>query len=146
MMLFFLRYSRFLWLFAVLTFFLVGCAVDRAGISTAAPPREAYPQSVKQKGPPPWAPAHGRRARMYSYRYYPSSYVYFEASRGLYFYFSDGRWQSGISLPGGIHIDVGDFVSIELESERPYDRFAEHRQEYPPGKWKKKKHKPFKNK
>jgi len=57
-----------------------------------------------------------------------------------------GRWQSGISLPGGIHIDVGDFVSIELESERPYDRFAEHRQKYSSGKWKKKKNKPFKNK
>ena len=145
-MLFLLRYSRFFWLLALLTFFLAGCAVDQAGISTAAPPREVHHQSVGKKGPPPWAPAHGRRGRMYSYRYYPSSYVYFEASRGLYFYFSDGRWQSGISLPGGIHIDVGDFVSIELESERPYDHFVEHRQAYPPGKWKKRKNKPFKNK
>jgi len=143
---FLLRCFRFFLLCGLLTFFLAGCAVDRAAISTAAPPREAHQQSVGKKGPPPWAPAHGRRARMYSYRYYPSSYVYFEASRGLYFYFSAGRWQSGISLPSGIHIDVGDFVSIDLESERPYDHFAEHRQEYPPGKWKKKKNKPFKHK
>ena len=106
-MLFLLRYLRFLLLLALLTFFLAGCAVDQTSISTAVPPREAYPQPVKQKGPPPCDPAYGRRARMYSYRYYPSSYVYFSA----------GRWQSGISLPEGIHIDVGDFVSIELESE-----------------------------
>jgi hypothetical protein len=144
-MLLLLRYFRFFLLAGLLAFFLTGCAADRAVMSTDAPPRETHPQSVGKKGPPSWAPAHGRRARMYTYRYYPSSYVYFEASRGLYFYFSNGRWQSGISLPDGIHIDVGDFVNIELENERPYDRFAEHRQAYPPGKWKEK-NKPLKNK
>jgi len=58
----------------------------------------------------------------------------------------DGHWQSGFSLPDDIHIEVGDFVSIELENERSYVRFAEHRQSYPPGKWKKKRNKPFENK
>lgn len=143
-MLVFHRYSRFFCL-GVLMFLLVGCVSDRVAVSTTVPPRNV-PQQVKGgNGPPTWAPAHGRRARMYTYRYYPSSYVYFEASRGLYFYFSNGHWQSGVSLPGGIHIDVDDFVSIELGTERPYEHFAEHRQEYPPGKGKRKKGKPFKN-
>jgi hypothetical protein len=56
-MLLLLRDSRLLWLLALLTFFLAGCAVDQAVISTDAPPREAHHQSVKKKGPPPWAPS-----------------------------------------------------------------------------------------
>ena len=136
-----LRNPRFPWLIVLLMFFGAGCAVDQATVSTTAPPAEVHPQPVKTNGPPPWAPAHGRRARMHNYRYYPSSYVYFEPARGLYFYYSAGRWQSGVTLPGDIQIDVNGFVTIEMESEQPYDHFTEHRQAYPPGKWKKKKKK-----
>ncbi len=36
-------------------------------------------------GPPAHAPAHGYRAR-HSYLYYPSSYVYFDITRKVYFH------------------------------------------------------------
>ncbi|MBN2331797.1 MAG: hypothetical protein JXO49_08140 [Deltaproteobacteria bacterium] len=126
---------------AVALLLLAGCAVDRGAVVIGSSAPQPPYHEVKKGGPPPWAPAHGRNARQHEYRYYPSSYVYFEASRGLYFYFADGHWQAGISLPVGIHLDIDEYVSLELATEYPYEHFVEHRQAYPPGKHKEKKKK-----
>lgn len=73
--------------------------------------------------PPPWAPAHGYRAKKaYKYYYYPASRVYYAPDRGTYFWFSNGGWQVGAALPGGIRVDVGQRQTIELDTERPYER------------------------
>ena len=40
-------------------------------------------KNVRKGGPPPRAPAHGYRAK-YTYHYYPSSCIYFDASRCLH--------------------------------------------------------------
>jgi len=60
------------------------------------PPEETGPP--RGHGPPPWAPAHGYRAK-YRYHYYPSSYVYYDLGRKLYFYYDGGNWQVSVSLP-----------------------------------------------
>jgi hypothetical protein len=101
--------------------------------SEAAPPTKG--------GPLPWAPAHGHRAK-YSYRYYPSLYVYFDLERRVYFYLEGDRWRVSAHLPSGIHIEVAHYVSIELDTDKPYEYFSEHRKKYPPGQARKnKKHK-----
>jgi len=90
----------------------------------------------KKKGPPAHAPAHGYRAK-HQYRYYPSRSVYYDTGRGLYFYLKGDNWEVGASLPSHIRIGLGDSVSIELDTDKPYIHHAEHVKKYPPGQMKK---------
>ena len=84
------------------------------------------------KGPPPHAPAHGHR-RKHVYRYYPTSYVYFDVRRRLYFYRSGGGWRRGARLPSGLRIDAREAVHLSLETDCPYMHSEEHRAAFPPG-------------
>jgi hypothetical protein len=108
----------------------------RAEIEIFASALEAGP--LAKGGPPPWAPAHGYRAK-HRYRYYPSFYVYFDVGRKLYFYLEGDSWRVSARLPIGIHLEYAQYVSIELETDRPFEFFSEHRKKYPPGQAKKKK-------
>ena len=87
------------------------------------------PAPAPQGGPPPWAPAHGRRAKEASYRYYyyPAAGVYYNVSTRSYFYLNGGNWQVAMSLPSSIVIDTGDYVSLELDTDRPYLFYEEHK-------------------
>jgi hypothetical protein len=91
----------------------------------------------KKGGPPPHAPAHGYRAK-YKYRYYPSCSVYYDAYRKLYFYLEGPNWQISASLPHSIQLDLVDYVSIEMDTGKPYRYYEQHKRKYPPGKLKKK--------
>lgn len=84
-------------------------------------------------GPPPHAPAHGYR-RNHAYLYYPSSFVYFDVQRRVYFYVADGNWTVAATLPAHIRIDVGEGVALSLDTDTPYARFEDHRAKYPPGR------------
>ena len=89
-------------------------------------------RSTRSEGPPPHAPAHGYRAK-HTYRYYPSSYVYFDVGRSVYFYMAGGSWVVGTRLPEGVRVDVGEAVTLSLESDKPYVHFNAHKAAYPPG-------------
>lgn len=116
----------------------VGCHLGSVAVETGPDYREPPPRHAE--GPPPWAPAHGYRAK-HHYRYYPSSRVYYEKARGAYFYYRDGRWQVSVSLPTGLRVDVNDYVRLEMDSPRPYEYHKEVSKRYPPGqmknRWKK---------
>jgi hypothetical protein len=71
--------------------------------------------------PPPWAPAHGYRAK-HRYHYYPSAQVYFDTGRNLYFHYSGGEWRVSAQLPGGISLQGRAYTIVDTESERPYLR------------------------
>ena len=90
----------------------------------------------KKTGPPAHAPAHGYRAK-HQYRYFPSAYVYFDVNRKLYFYLRGGNWEAAVSLPGDIKVKLGSYVSIELETDKPYMYYKQHKTKYPPGQMKK---------
>ena len=83
-------------------------------------------------GPPPWAPAHGYRAK-HRYLYYPSSYVYFDIGRKLYFYYSVGEWRVSATLPAEICIDVGHYVTLEMDIDKPYKFHQDVVKKHPPG-------------
>lgn len=89
-------------------------------------------------GPPPHAPAHGYRAK-HAYRYYPCERVYFDTGRGMYFYLEGSSWQMSVSLPSALRIQLGDYVSIEMDSDKPYTHHEDHKRKYPPGQMKEKK-------
>ena len=90
----------------------------------------------EKPGPPPWAPAHGYRAK-YHYRYYPACSVYFDIGRKTYFYGSGGQWVMAASLPAGICLNFNNYVVLDMDSDRPYVWHAEVEKKYPPGQLKK---------
>lgn len=94
-------------------------------------------KKVKTNGPPPHAPAHGYRAK-YIYRYYPDCSVYHDDHRKLYFYLEGPNWRVSASLPHAIQVQLGGHVSIEMDTDKPYTHYKEHKHKYPPGKLKKK--------
>ena len=135
--------------FIALTIFTIGCAGSRIQVGYENDDGSEYPQGNseyseqnneykhKKKGPPDHAPAHGYRAKHY-YRYYPSSSVYYDIDRELFFYLKGDNWEVSASLPGSIRVSLVDYVNIEMESDRPYLYHGEHVKKYPPGQMKKK--------
>lgn len=91
-----------------------------------------------KKSPPPWAPAHGKRAQ-HNYYYYPSAHVYFDLDRKIYFFLKDGIWKTALSLPRFILLSPKDFIKLELDTDSPFKYFHEHKKKYPGKKMKLKK-------
>lgn len=122
-------------------FLLSGCLVSaqgrHGGIIVADDP--VYHPTAKKTGPPAHAKAHGYRAK-HQYHYYPESSIYFDTGRSVYFYLdSSGAWRMNVSLPQSLQVSLGNKVTIEMETDRPYIKNAEHKKKYPQKK--KKKHK-----
>jgi hypothetical protein len=92
--------------------------------------------------PPPWAPAHGQRAKQYHYTYYPDYGIYYAPESRLWFWLDGDNWRFGASLPLDYRpYATGGGVSIELGSERPYDEHGVVVERYgKPKKIKAKKH------
>ena len=82
--------------------------------------------------PPPWAPAHGYRAKkhhhhhdhkkvVHRYYYYPSSQVYYSPVRKQYLWLDAGVWRFGVKLPDSIKIGGVSRVLVETPyDDRPY--------------------------
>jgi hypothetical protein len=113
---------------------LSGC--QKGGVVIGAQSHSEY-RSEKKGGPPPWAPAHGYRAK-HKYRYYPSLYVYFDIGREIYFYLEGDEWKVVVTLPKDIKIDGNKYVTLQMDSERPYIYHADVVRNYPPGQQKSK--------
>lgn len=77
--------------------------------------------SPAQADPPPWAPAHGYRAKEYRYVYYPQYEVYYAPATQNWFWLDGGRWRVGASLPSGIVVAGVPGVSVVLGTQRPYE-------------------------
>jgi hypothetical protein len=101
------------------------------------PPPGRGPGPHAENMPPPHAPAHGRRAQMRQYRYYPRNGIYFDSKRGVYFYLSGDNWQVSVELPQRYRTHLGGYVMIEADAEAPYHDYDKHRAKYPPGQSKK---------
>jgi len=89
--------------------------------------------------PPPWAKAHGYRAKKhheerhykknYSYVYYPSSQVYYSPVVKRYYYLNNGAWMQSQTAP--LSINLGKSVSITLGGSTPYVYHPMVVKEYP---------------
>ena len=119
-------------------FFLIitlsSCKSITAGIQVGGPPVVAQEE---RGGPPPHAKAHGYRAK-HTYRYYPGVSAYFDMGRKVYFYLEGDIWRMAVLLPTHLRVQLGEYVTIEMDSDKPYTRFEEHKRKYPPGQLKKK--------
>lgn len=95
---------------------LLLAAALAAGIGAGLP---AYAE------PPPWAPAHGHRAKQqvrdYRYVYYPEQQVYYAPASNMWFWMSGSNWRFGVNLPAQYrgYSSYGG-VPVVLHSSRPY--------------------------
>lgn len=91
-------------------------------------------------GPPPWAPAHGYRAKMaqryareHNYYYYPRYNCYYDTDRRVYIYMNGGSWAISAGIPmryREFDLDNSPHVSLRMESETPQIYNREHRRHY----------------
>jgi hypothetical protein len=51
-------------------------------------------------------------------------------STGGYFYLNGGTWQVAMTLPSTVMLDRSNYVSLELETDRPYLYYDEHKVKY----------------
>ena len=119
---------------------LIGCGTGGGvGVKTGGGNEVITQQpQVAQKGPPPWAPAHGHRAK-YKYLYFPECPAYYDTDRSVYFYLEGNNWVISVSLPERLSMKVGQHVALEMDTDKPYTYYSEHKKKYPPGQVKKNK-------
>lgn len=125
------------------TFFIVSivaCRTTAVGVNIGWEPNSEISQAhdCKKKGkggPPAHAKAYGCQAK-HTYHYYPNAKVYFDISKEVFFYMKGQSWQEAASLPGGSHVQLGDYVAIQMDSDKPYTRFIDHKKKYPHDKCK----------
>jgi hypothetical protein len=80
------------------------------------------------QGPPPWAPAHGYRAKT-RYVYFPDQNMYYDLNARNYIYLSGSRWQVRATLPKlflGINLGQSSQVELDFVGNRPYRYNATH--------------------
>jgi hypothetical protein len=120
------------------TLSILGCSLFIGSGPSSPPPPSPPPQPAprSEKGPPPWAPAHGYRAK-HHYHYYPESYVYFDVGRRVYFYYYGNGWQVSVLLPAQFYIDANIYVTLDMDTDEPYRYHPEVAKRYPPGYHKK---------
>ena len=117
---------------------LLMCMALLLGFSACASTGIYIPGPMVQEGPPPHAPAHGYRAK-HTYYYYPDAEVYFDVGRSVYFYMHGDNWRMTTALPGSLSLHLGDHVRLDMNTDKPYVDFHQHRKKYPPGQMKVKK-------
>ncbi|MFC4818561.1 hypothetical protein [Flavobacterium sp. GCM10023249] len=80
------------------------------------------PDNLFAQGPPPWAPAHGYRAKT-RYVYFPDENMYYDLRSRNYIYLSGRNWVVRTAVPRiFVGINLGKSAQIELDfvGERPY--------------------------
>lgn len=103
-------------------------------ICAALAAASALPAVPALADPPPWAPAHGQRAKQYRYVYYPDYQVYYAPETRMWFWLGGGQWRAGVSLPTGIAVGGVPSVSLVLDTGVPYERHDYVIQQYGRGR------------
>lgn len=97
-------------------------------ILTLAVSPDSFGQGKGKGGPPPWAPAHGYRAKTRQV-YFPEHNFYFDVQKNVYIYLNGGNWQVGVRLPlifAGIDLKGANKVELELNTDTPQKYNADH--------------------
>ena len=72
------------------------------------------PEVTFAQGPPPWAPAHGYRAKT-RHIYFPQYNMYYDMDRSSYLYLNGRNWAVSATLPNiYVGINLGRAAQIQL--------------------------------
>ncbi|UGS22754.1 hypothetical protein [Flavobacterium channae] len=105
------------------------------------------PTDVFSQGPPPWAPAHGYRAKT-RHIYFPDQNMYYDIQKGVYIYFNNGKWAVSVKVPSVfVGINLGRSTQIELDfyGDSPQRYNYSHKTKYKAKKHKSKYYQKAKN-
>ena len=89
----------------------------------------------KEVGPPPWAPAHGYRAKT-RYTYFTQQNFYYDNQRGVYIYLSGKNWQVSANLPEifkGVNLTAAVKVDLDFSGDDPQKYNSDHKTKYKKG-------------
>ncbi|HEY9046599.1 MAG TPA: hypothetical protein VIN08_11915 [Ohtaekwangia sp.] len=84
-------------------------------------------------GPPPWAPAHGYRAKT-RYVYFKDYPVYYDNDRGVYISLSGKNWSVSAKLPDilkGVDLLATPKIDLDFSGDDPQRDYDEHKSKYP---------------
>ena len=87
----------------------------------------------KKPGPPPWAPAHGYRAKT-RYVYFKDYDVYYDHTRGVYISISGGKWVLTTQLPrilARVDLVKAARIDLDFDGNEPQREHAIHKKKYP---------------
>lgn len=122
--------------------------LNKLGIVLALVLTTFVTQDIFSQGPPPWAPAHGYRAKT-KHIYFPDQNFYYDVAQHNYLYLNNGSWSISVSLPSifaNINLENVQQVQLEIGGHRPYIYNEVHIVKYKKFKHKGKKHKGYKHK
>ncbi len=86
----------------------------------------------EQKGPPPWAPAHGYRAQT-RHVYFPDYNFYFDIQKSVYIHLSGENWQVSANLPSvfsGVDLKISATMELDLYTDTPQKYNSDHKLMY----------------
>ena len=95
-------------------------------------PLDMLAQGKAKGGPPPWAPAHGYRAKT-RHIYFSDHNFYYDVQKGVYIYMNNGKWSIAVKLPTTFaKVDLNKAVQVELElnTDSPQKYNADHKVKY----------------
>lgn len=87
----------------------------------------------KNHGPPPWAPAHGYRAKT-RYVYFKDHDVYYDNERGVYISISGKGWKIEAKLPDvlkNIDLKIAAKIELDFDGSNPHKSHKSHLVAYP---------------
>lgn len=97
-------------------------------VLTLAPSLVLSGQRNENGGPPPWAPAHGYRAKT-RHIYFPDYNFYFDVQRNVYIYLEGSNWQVNANIPimyAGLNLKVAAKVELDLNTDTPQKYNVDH--------------------
>lgn len=89
----------------------------------------------KEVGPPPWAPAHGYRAKT-RYVYFTEHNFYYDNNEGVYIYLSGKNWEVSAKIPElfkNVNLAAEVRIDLDFSSDNPQKFNADHRKKYSKG-------------
>lgn len=89
----------------------------------------------KEAGPPPWAPAHGYRAKT-RYTYFSEHNFYYDNSRGVYIHLRGKNWEISANIPDAFkNVNLSTAVKVDLnyDADNPQKYNKDHKSKYGKG-------------
>lgn len=89
----------------------------------------------KETGPPPWAPAHGYRAKT-RYVYFTEHNFYYDNDRGVYIYMSGKNWEVSAKIPDlfkNVNLTAEVKIDLDFSADNPQKYNVDHQKKYKKG-------------